>query len=145
MIDWSIVKHGTRSHRGTHFADKSESNKTLWYIEANNLYGSAMMENLPYKDFEYSDTSLDEGETTLQRILNTPDDIDHGYCGTEIPDRRHKDSSIIINTVNSIYYYSINPLGHFFMLYLNPFGLKLTLSSFLLYAVNFLSFAVTPL
>ena len=67
-----------------------------------------MLENLSYKDFEYSDTSLDEGETTLQRILITPDDIDHGYCGTEIPDRRNKDSSIIINTVNSIYYYSIN-------------------------------------
>ena len=79
MIDWSIVKHGTRSHRGTHFADSSESNKTLWYIDANNLYGCAMMKNLPYKDFEYFETSLDEGETTLQRILNTPDNIDHGY------------------------------------------------------------------
>ena len=38
-----------------------------------------MMQKLPYKDFKYSDTSLDEGETTLQRILNTPDDSDNGY------------------------------------------------------------------
>ena len=38
-----------------------------------------MLENLPYKDFEYSETSLDEGETTLQRILNTKGYIDHGY------------------------------------------------------------------
>ena len=35
-----------------------------------------MLQKLPYKDFNYSDTSLDECETTLQRILNTPDDSD---------------------------------------------------------------------
>ena len=58
----------------------SESNKTLWYKDANNLYGYAMMQKLPYKDLEYYSTSLDEWETTLQRILNTPDDSDHGYC-----------------------------------------------------------------
>ena len=31
-----------------------------------------MMQMLPYKDFKYSTTSLDD-------ILNTPDDSDHGY------------------------------------------------------------------
>ena len=30
------------------------------------------MQKLPYKDFEYTDTSLDT-------IFNTPDDSDHGY------------------------------------------------------------------
>ena len=49
----------------------SNNNKTLWYIGANNLYGNAMMQKLPYKDSNYSDTSLDT-------ILNTPDDSDHG-------------------------------------------------------------------
>ena len=49
------------------------TNKTIWNIDANNLYGYTMMQKLPYKDFNYSDTSLDT-------ILNTPDDSDHGYC-----------------------------------------------------------------
>ena len=53
------------------FAD-SNSNMLIWYIDANNLYGYAMMQKLPYKDYKYSDTSLDS-------ILNTPDDSDHGY------------------------------------------------------------------
>ena len=37
------------------------------------LYGYAMMQKLPYKDFEFFAT------TTLDVILNTPDDSDHGY------------------------------------------------------------------
>ena len=48
-------------------------NRNIWYIDANNLYGYAMMQNLPYKDFEFIIT------TTLDVILNTPDDSDHGY------------------------------------------------------------------
>ena len=31
-----------------------------------------MMQNLPYKDFKFTTTTLDA-------ILNTPDDSDHGY------------------------------------------------------------------
>ena len=48
------------------------NNRNIWYIDAYNLYGYAMMQKLPYKGFEYYSTSLDE-------ILNTPDDSDHGY------------------------------------------------------------------
>ena len=44
----------------------------IWYIDANNLYGYAMMQKLPYKDFQFTTTTLDT-------ILNTPDDSDHGY------------------------------------------------------------------
>ena len=47
-------------------------NRTIWYIDSDNLYGYAMMQNLPYKDFQFTTTSLDY-------ILNTPDDSDHGY------------------------------------------------------------------
>ena len=47
--------------------------RNIWYIDANNLYGYAMMQKLPYKDFEFITT------TTLDVILNTPDDSDHGY------------------------------------------------------------------
>ena len=47
--------------------------RSIWYIDANNLYGYAMMQKLPYKDFQFTVT------TTLDVILNTPDDSDHGY------------------------------------------------------------------
>ena len=47
-------------------------NRNIWYIDANNLYGYAMMQKLPYKDFQFTTTTLDV-------ILNTPDDSDHGY------------------------------------------------------------------
>ena len=61
----------SNNNRRSRFAD-SNSNRLLWYVDANNLYGYAMMQKLPYKDFTYSDTSLDV-------ILNTPHDSDHGY------------------------------------------------------------------
>ena len=48
-------------------------NRNIWYKDANNLYGFAMMRKLPYKDFEFITT------TTLDVILNTPDNSDHGY------------------------------------------------------------------
>ena len=47
--------------------------KSMWYIDANNLYGYAMMQKLSYKDFQFTTT------TTLDEKLNTPDDNDHGY------------------------------------------------------------------
>ena len=63
-------------NRQSGFADNSDGKSVrepasqMWYIEANNLYGYAMMQKLPYKDFQF---------TTLDTILNTPDDSDHGY------------------------------------------------------------------
>ena len=47
-------------------------NRNIWYIDSNNLYGYAMMQKLPYKDFHFTATSVDY-------ILNTPDDSYHGY------------------------------------------------------------------
>ena len=77
------------NNQGTCFADSNTNtnintkdklnNRNIWYIDANDLYGYAMMQKLPYKDFEFITTTLDVWETTLQRILNTPDDSDHGY------------------------------------------------------------------
>ena len=63
------------SHEQSSFADTNDKviNRNIWYIDANNLYGYAMMQKLPYKDFEFITT------TTLDVILNTPDDSDHGY------------------------------------------------------------------
>ena len=51
----------------------TKSHRNIWYIDANNLYGYAMMQKLPYKDFQFFTTA------TLDAILNTPDDSDHGY------------------------------------------------------------------
>ena len=53
--------------------------KTIWYIDANNLYGYAMMQKLPYKDFQFTTTTLDPRSGFLDTILNIPDDSDHGY------------------------------------------------------------------
>ena len=57
---------------GDRYIDNSDG-KTIWYIDAKNLYGYAMMQELPYKDFQFTTT------TTLNTILNTPDDSDQGY------------------------------------------------------------------
>ena len=57
----------------------NSNNKTICYIDGKN-YGYALMQKLPCKDFGYiTATSLDEEETMLQSILNTPDDSDYGY------------------------------------------------------------------
>ena len=60
---------------GDRYIDNSDG-KTIWYIDANNLYGYAMMQKLPYKDFEFITTTT---TTTLDVLLNTSDDSDHGY------------------------------------------------------------------
>ena len=43
------------------------------YLDANNLYGWAMSEALPYKDIQFSNN------TSLETILATPDDATTGY------------------------------------------------------------------
>ena len=64
---------------GDRYIDNSDG-KTIWYINANNLFGYAMMQKLPYKDFEFiTTTTLDPRSGFLDVILNTPDDSDHGY------------------------------------------------------------------
>ena len=37
------------------------------------------MQKLPYKNFSFTNVTVDEGGTTLQRILSTPDDSVYGY------------------------------------------------------------------
>ena len=72
----------TNTNQGTCFADTNDKviNRNIWYIDANNLYGYAMMQKLPYKDFEFiTTTTLDPQSGFLDVILNTPDDSDHGY------------------------------------------------------------------
>ena len=35
------------------------SNRSIWYLDANNLYGYALMQKPPYNDFEYSNATLE--------------------------------------------------------------------------------------
>ena len=78
MGDRIVNNRGTRlaSHEQRSFADgeteMKSHNRNIWYTDANNLYGYAMMQKLPFKDFKFTTTSLDY-------ILNTPDDSDHDY------------------------------------------------------------------
>ena len=66
---------------GERYINNSDG-KFIWYIDANKLYGYAMMQKLPYKDFQFTTTTT----TTLDAILNIPDDSDQGYyivCGID--------------------------------------------------------------
>ena len=57
------------------------------YWDANNLYGGAMMEPLPFKGLQIATTVSEED------IKNTPDDNDIGYtieCDLEIPKDLHE-------------------------------------------------------
>ena len=52
---------------------KSDKNKKILYIDANNLYGHSMSEPLPYDEIKFDNT------VKLEDILNTRDDSDIGY------------------------------------------------------------------
>ena len=52
---------------------KSDENKKVLYIDANNLYGHSMSQFLPYDEIKFDNT------VKLEDILNTPDDSDFGY------------------------------------------------------------------
>ena len=52
---------------------KSDDNKKILYIDANNLHGHSMSQALPYDDVKF-DTNV-----KLEGILNTPDATDVGY------------------------------------------------------------------
>ena len=51
---------------------QSQSRRSICYIDANNLYGYALMQKLLYKELEYSNATVD-------KVLNTSDDSDYGY------------------------------------------------------------------
>ena len=53
--------------KGNRLFNTRKSNNTILHIDANKLYGNAMMQKLPCKDLKYTTTSLDD-------ISNTPND-----------------------------------------------------------------------
>ena len=91
MGDRHVNNDETRTNSHNNRTRAGHDQVSIWYIDANKLYGYALMQNLPYKGFEYSNVTLDEGETTLQSILKTLDASDYGYwviCDLEYTNER---------------------------------------------------------
>jgi hypothetical protein len=69
--------------------DSSKPENYLMYWDANNLYGWAMSQYLPYKNISLnSDINIDN----INNILDIPDDNDVGYiieCDLEYPAEIH--------------------------------------------------------
>ena len=66
------IRGGISSVMGDRYV-KSDENKKILYIDANNLYGWAMSQYLPYDDIKF------DNNVKLEDILNTPDDSEIGY------------------------------------------------------------------
>ena len=66
------IRGGISSVMGDRFI-KSNENKKILYIDANNLYGHSMSQPLPYDGIKF------DNNVNLEDILNTCDDSDIGY------------------------------------------------------------------
>ena len=65
------IRGGISSVMGDRYI-KSDENKKILYIDANNLSGHSMSEPLPYDEIKF------DQNINLEDILNTPDDSDIG-------------------------------------------------------------------
>ena len=66
------IRGGISSVMGDRYI-KSNKNKKILYIDANNLYGHSMSQYLPYDEIKF------DSDIKLEDILNTPDDSNIGY------------------------------------------------------------------
>ena len=66
------IRGGISSVMGDRYI-KSDENKKILYVDANNLYGHSMSQPLPYDEIKF------DKNIKLEDILNTPDDSDIGY------------------------------------------------------------------
>ena len=66
------IRGGISSVMGDRYV-RSDKNKKILYIDANNLYGHSMSQYLPYDEIKF------DNNIKLEDILNTPDDSDIGY------------------------------------------------------------------
>ena len=55
--------------------DETQESSYIMYWDANNLYGFAMSQYLPYADFKF----IDNDDETFDKLLKTPSDSDIGY------------------------------------------------------------------
>ena len=68
----NIIRGGVSSVRVDRYV-KSNGNKKIMYIDANNLYGHSVSQPLPYDEIIFDKNVKSEDE------LNTPDKSDIGY------------------------------------------------------------------
>ena len=71
-----LLENNMRGGIGSVMADRyvrSDENKKILYVYANNLYGHSMSQYLPYDEIKF------DQNVELEDILNTPDDSDIGY------------------------------------------------------------------
>ena len=66
------IRGGFSSVMGDRYI-KSDENKKILYVDANNLYGHSMSEPLPYDEIKFDNI------VKLEDILSTPADSDIGY------------------------------------------------------------------
>ena len=66
------IRGGISSIMGDRYV-KSNENEKIWYVDANNLYGWALSEYLPYDEIKFDE------QVKLEDILKTPDKSDIGY------------------------------------------------------------------
>ena len=66
------IRGGISSVMGDRYI-KSDENKKILYVDANNLYGHSMSQYLPYDEIKFDNT------VKLEDILNCPDGSDIGY------------------------------------------------------------------
>ena len=66
------IRGGISSVMGDRYI-RSDENKKILYVDANNLYGHFMSEPLPYDEIKF------DNNITSEDILNTPDDSNIGY------------------------------------------------------------------
>ena len=82
------IRGGISSAMGDRYV-KSNENKKILYVDANNLYGHSMSQPLHYDEIEMWHGHPDLYMNWLEEILNTPDDSDIGYfieVGLRYPD-----------------------------------------------------------
>ena len=72
------IRGGMSSVMGARYV-KSDENKKILYIDANNLYGHSMLQLLPFDEIEMWYGDPDKYWNWLDGILNTPDDADIGH------------------------------------------------------------------
>jgi hypothetical protein len=66
-------RHVVANNRYLDNFDKNKDENYILYLDANNLYGWAMSESLPFKDIKF------DNNVTLEEVLNTKDDNETGY------------------------------------------------------------------
>lgn len=81
-------RHAVANNKYMKNYDKTKEDSYITYLDANNLYGGAMCEHLPYKDFDWNND-----EWTTEKIMNIGDKDEKGYLFSvdlHIPEELHE-------------------------------------------------------